>query len=1334
MNTLKRLALGQPASIGALYDARKDTFLNESLLCGEIPQNAIVSTAINRAETTLVRSGNVREKFEKLDVAGELGASLLAGLVAPRGSARYLSQQGDSLPTAQRAVIHTISTKLEQLSFMTGNIRDILNLGVLATSKATHVLTGITWGTRVVVSTRTRVTADASLSQCEKLLDSALEGFMNPVGAEDSWLDLPTAAETGDSIHVRLFTDAKETLDGPVDNLADAMEHFNEIKSYTETTGGKPLMYTLLPIAFLVTLGAVVPNDAPAGQLSQECYDKLVGLFDHFSNMQQALKAHHQRLMQHKALVNETHLSAVEDHMKKAQDAESSFRARYASTLSDIRHNQATSQTLLDIIVKVHTSVLSSQDLKALIDTYDKKLDFLSKMVGYGAVQVGDPKMSLKEVIEKESSLYRTIYAFHFNNKVLDLSDTWKENRQLLEELLAKTNPKPHVLLIDCDTHEADLTQAYITVYANGGMVVENLLEQNKELAGKHLVKYDQTFLESTNDVPAYRKTLRAPCPGPYCDGKDICVWVCCDCHETIEFGSRDGYFYCDCGRVPFDRVGFNCQRQYHKSGYFEFDRDYLRDLLQNLPAPREVNILILGETGVGKSTFVNAFVNYLTFGSLDDGLKNPKLNCIIPCSFTTQVVDEEGRMISKDVVIGSDNDEVDGSKGQSATQKATVYPLYFRDTLIRLIDTPGIGDTRGLEQDKQNMANMLSILRNYPALHGILILLKPNNARLGVMFRFCVKELLTHLHTSAAQNMVFGFTNTRGSNYTPGDTFKPLESLLSEYHNVIPQLSRSNVYCFDSESFRYLAARNKGIDIGHIDDYRRSWEHSSKEADRLLAHFQSLHPHHTQETLSLNETRHLIAQLTAPMQQISVAITDTIAKSKQQVKDLKHAKLTGDDLRAKLHIHKITVKAEQLTRPKTVCSNENCVESVFDEGSNSEVLLRKKLCHDPCCLKNVPVGKVGTPELEHCAAFADANCTICGHHWREHEHILVEYSKNAETRTDPNVQRELTTHGNEIKAKEKAIQALRNNIVELKQEHTQIQTAAAKFSLYLKQNSITHYNDATIEYLEHLIKDERTKVRTGQSRQRLESLEKDLDNYKKFVDTMEQGKDGSDSCETYIPLNEAGVAKLVQTLYNLPHYGQMLKDLAQVVANAYEANFRERPYRISRKKYWREYRDAQAQNRALGRRTSVRKSGWGWKAVVDSSSSGAVKHPGRALMPGDSNSPAAQLTEKLLPNPSHDTRQPNRRSDFWPSENQGSFPNSVQSILAGTASPALGPNAGATPNRFRSSSLPRTAPPPYPGPALSPHTLNTARNNGQVKVVERKGVWLRLKGKLSKK
>ena len=58
-----------------------------------------------------------------------------------------------------------------------------------------------------------------------------------------------------------------------------------------------------------------------------------------------------------------------------------------------------------------------------------------------------------------------------------------------------------------------------------------------------------------------------------------------------------------------------------------------------------------------------------------------------------------------------SDANEFDVSEGQSATQLATVCPLYFKDTLIRLIDTTGIGGNRGLDQDRKNMASVLGAL-----------------------------------------------------------------------------------------------------------------------------------------------------------------------------------------------------------------------------------------------------------------------------------------------------------------------------------------------------------------------------------------------------------------------------------------------------------------------------------------------------------------------------------------------------------------------------------------------------------------------------------------------
>ncbi len=75
----------------------------------------------------------------------------------------------------------------------------------------------------------------------------------------------------------------------------------------------------------------------------------------------------------------------------------------------------------------------------------------------------------------------------------------------------------------------------------------------------------------------------------------------------------------------------------------------------------------------------------------------------------------------------------------------------------------------RGIEQDRENFQNILNCISCYEEIHGICVLLKPNNSKLNIMFEFCIKELLTHLHKGAANNIVFLFTNVRNTFYTPG-------------------------------------------------------------------------------------------------------------------------------------------------------------------------------------------------------------------------------------------------------------------------------------------------------------------------------------------------------------------------------------------------------------------------------------------------------------------------------------------------------------------------------------------------------------------------------------
>ena len=134
------------------------------------------------------------------------------------------------------------------------------------------------------------------------------------------------------------------------------------------------------------------------------------------------------------------------------------------------------------------------------------------------------------------------------------------------------------------------------------------------------------------------------------------------------------------------------------------------------------------------------------------------------------------------------------------------------------MIDTPGIGDTRGTAQDTKNMDDILSHIAHYKELHAILILLKPNNSKLTIVMKFCVQQLLVHLHKDAAKNIAFVFTNSRSTFYQPGETLPNLKKLLKELTNESTgfklEALNANIFCFDNEAFRFLACLLQGVQL----------------------------------------------------------------------------------------------------------------------------------------------------------------------------------------------------------------------------------------------------------------------------------------------------------------------------------------------------------------------------------------------------------------------------------------------------------------------------------------------------------------------------------------
>lgn len=113
--------------------------------------------------------------------------------------------------------------------------------------------------------------------------------------------------------------------------------------------------------------------------------------------------------------------------------------------------------------------------------------------------------------------------------------------------------------------------------------------------------------------------------------------------------------------------------------------------------------LLIVGKSGDGKTTHINAMINYLMGVQYSDPFRL--------------------------VMI----DEASGNQAESQTQDIKTYEIKSIFGNLRLIDTPGFGDTRGPERDKE-IAKKISkfILEEIgETIHGLLFIVKSSDARM---------------------------------------------------------------------------------------------------------------------------------------------------------------------------------------------------------------------------------------------------------------------------------------------------------------------------------------------------------------------------------------------------------------------------------------------------------------------------------------------------------------------------------------------------------------------------------------------------------------------------
>ncbi|XP_047677541.1 uncharacterized protein LOC113648485 [Tachysurus fulvidraco] len=148
--------------------------------------------------------------------------------------------------------------------------------------------------------------------------------------------------------------------------------------------------------------------------------------------------------------------------------------------------------------------------------------------------------------------------------------------------------------------------------------------------------------------------------------------------------------------------------------------------------------VLIIGETGAGKSTLINAMSNY-----------------ILGVKFT----DEKWFEITEE---GGQNQSV------SQTTEITVYEVFNQNNPICLtiIDTPGYGDTRGTDYDKQIAENLYKLFHSdggVKEIDAVCLVVKASENRLSDRQHYIFDAVLSLFGKDIENNIVMFITHSDG-------------------------------------------------------------------------------------------------------------------------------------------------------------------------------------------------------------------------------------------------------------------------------------------------------------------------------------------------------------------------------------------------------------------------------------------------------------------------------------------------------------------------------------------------------------------------------------------
>lgn len=363
----------------------------------------------------------------------------------------------------------------------------------------------------------------------------------------------------------------------------------------------------------------------------------------------------------------------------------------------------------------------------------------------------------------------------------------------------------------------------------------------------------------------------------------------------------------------------------------------------------KEKTILLVGATGTGKSTLVDGIINFVTGVTWKD-----------PYRFS---------------LIDLEAEEKNKNQALSQTEWITCYTINQEeggrlDYRLKIIDTPGFGDTRGLDRDSEIVKQLKELFsaadqKGVVFLDAVCFLTKAPDARLTAIQKYIFMSIQSLFGKDIEKNICMLITFADGKD-------PPVLAAMKE-----ADLPFSSWYAFNNSA---LFATNDDSQCGLSSMF---WDMGIKSFKKFFDYLEKM------PTKSLQQTKQVLNErerLEVTIQKLQPQVDAGLNKVNELKKEKKILKEHEKDILDNQNFRYVVEETRQ-------------VKTELPKGQNTTNCLHCHVtCHITCVYAN-------DDQKQHCCAMGwDGNCTVCESkcHWTQHANTpyIFSYETHNVTKT----------------------------------------------------------------------------------------------------------------------------------------------------------------------------------------------------------------------------------------------------------------------------------------------------------------------------------------------